>query len=225
MEYAVCFIMSISLTVCLYISLRYLQLRYNCVLLNPVLLSIAILIVLITSGLMTYDYYHEGSKWLEILFKPAVVALGIPLYQQIRAIRRNFIPILISQIAASIGGILSVIFIAKCLGADKSIIISLAPKSVTTPIAMNISEICGGVPSLTAAVVVCVGILGAMIGKTVMRLGRISHWMAMGIAMGTASHAVGTSEAMKWGERYGAFSSVGLILNGILTAIFTPWLL
>ena len=120
---------------------------------------------------------------------------------------------------------MSVVLVAKVLGATNEVIVSLAPKSVTTPIAMEVTRGLGGIPSLTAAVVVCVGLLGAVLGFKILTLGRVKSPIAQGLSMGTASHAVGTSAAMERSRKYGAYASLGLTLNGILTAIITPYLL
>lgn len=122
-------------------------------------------------------------------------------------------------------GIVSVVFTAKWLGASDKVIISLAPKSVTTPIAMEVTQSMGGIPSLTAAIVVLVGLFGAVFGFKLLQVGRVKSPIAQGLSMGTASHAVGTSRAMEYGRKYGAFASLGLILNGLFTALFTPLLL
>ena len=124
------------------------------------------------------------------------------------------------QIAGS-----NVVVIAKLLGATPEIICSLAPKSVTTPIAMEVSKATGGIPSLTAAVVVVVGLFGAVFGFKVLRVGHVGSPIAQGLSMGTATHAVGTSTAMEISGKYGAYASLGLTLNGIMTAIFTPTIL
>ncbi len=157
--------------------------------------------------------------------KPAVVALGVPLYLQLARIRKDFLAILMSQIVACAVGIISVCLIAKGLGASNSVIISLAPKSVTTPIAMEISETLHGIPSLTSVIVISVGILGSVLGFKTLSLVKIKNPYSQGLSMGTASHAVGTARAMEEGELYGAYASLGLVLNGVLTAMLTPYLL
>ena len=122
-------------------------------------------------------------------------------------------------------GIVSVVLIAKWMGASKPVILSLVAKSVTTPIAMEVTSTLGGIPSLTAAIVVAVGILGAIIGFRVLHFGRFKHADSQGLSIGTASHAVGTSAAMQRGEEQGAFASLGLILNGVFTAVLASFLL
>jgi len=163
----------------------------------------------------------KSVTWL----KPAVVALGVPLYLQLEMIKKQLLPIVISQLAGCLVGLVAVVVIAKLLGATPEIICSLAPKSVTTPIAMEVSKATGGIPSLTAAVVVVVGLFGAVFGFKVLRVGHVGSPIAQGLSMGTATHAVGTSTAMEISGKYGAYASLGLTLNGIMTAIFTPTIL
>lgn len=204
---------------------KLLQKKTGLMLLNPILLTIAILIVFLKSANISYATYNEGGKLIEFWLKPAVVALGVPLYLQLETIKKQLLPILLSQLAGCIVGVVSVVLIAKLMGASDEIIYSLAPKSVTTPIAMEVTKSLGGIPSLTAAVVVCVGLLGGILGFKTMKLTRIGSPMAQGLSMGAAAHAVGTSTAMEVSSKYGAFASLGLTLNGIFTALFTPAIL
>jgi predicted murein hydrolase (TIGR00659 family) len=216
-------ILLMALTFALYYGCKKLQERTGSLLLNPILLTIAMLIFFLKVFEIEYDSYAKGGHMIDFWLKPAVVALGVPLYQQLEQIRRQLLPILVSQLAGCISGILSVILTAQLFHASREVIISLAPKSVTTPIAMDISAHCGGIPSLTAAVVVCVGIFGAMTGRSILRT--VGSPIGRGLSMGTASHAVGTSAALEWGGRYGAYASLGLTVNGILTALLTPYIL
>jgi putative effector of murein hydrolase len=118
-----------------------------------------------------------------------------------------------------------VVLIAKLLGAPREVILSLAPKSVTTPIAMEVSRAVGGIPPLTASVVIVVGIFGSIFGYAIMQLARVKNPVSQGLSMGTAAHAVGTSKSMQISPTFGAFSSLGLIMNGIFTAILAPYIL
>ena len=215
----------IAITFGVYHLSKLLQKKTGWILLNPILLSIAVIILFLKMVGIDYETYQEGGKYIEFWLKPAVVALGVPLYTQLQAIKKQVFPILLSQIAGCITGILSVVLIAKALGASKEVILSLASKSVTTPIAMETTRVIGGIPALTAAVVVCTGLLGAIIGFQVLRLGKVKSPIAQGLSMGTASHAVGTSAAMEVGNKYGAYASLGLTVNGILTAAITPYLI
>ena len=202
---------------------RIVQKKTGWVILNPILLTIAVLILFLKFAGISYETYNEGGQLIEFWLKPAVVALGVPLYLQLEMIKKQLLPIIISQLAGCLVGLVTVVVIAKLLGATPDIICSLAPKSVTTPIAMEVSKATGGIPSLTAAVVV--GLFGAVFGFKVLRVGHVGSPIAQGLSMGTATHAVGTSTAMEISGKYGAYASLGLTLNGIMTAVFTPTIL
>ena len=208
-----------------YFLAQYIQKRTRLIILNPILMAIVILIAFLSAFKIDYKVFHEGSKLIEFFLKPAVVALGVPLYLQLEKIKKQAIPILASQLVGCVIGIVSVVLIAKALGASKEIIYSMAPKSVTTPIAIEVSKTIGGIPALTASVVVVVGIFGGIFGYTIMKWTRVKNPVAQGLSMGTAAHAVGTSRSMEISPSFGAMSSIGLIVNGIFTAILTPYIL
>lgn len=212
----------IALTFIVFFLAKLIQRKTGWVLFNPILITIAVLIAFLKVTGIQYETYHEAGSQIEFWLKPAIVALGVPLYQQLKVIRKQLIPILFSQTVGCVIGIISAVVTAQLLGASKEVVISLAPKSVTTPIAMEVCRAAGGIPSLTAAIVVIVGLLGAVTGFRVLQIGRVKSPIAQGLSMGTASHAVGTSRAMENGAKYGAFASLGLIANGVLTAILTP---
>lgn len=204
---------------------KALQKKTGWVLLNPILLTMGTLILFLKVTDISYTTYQEGGKLIEFWLKPAIVALGVPLYLQLEMIKKQWLPILLSQLVGCLVGLVSVILIAKGMGATPEVICSLAPKSVTTPIAMEVAEATGGIPSLSAAVVILVGLFGAVFGFKVLDYGQVKSPIAQGLSMGTASHAIGTSAAMEVSRKYGAYSSLGLTLNGILTALLTPTML
>lgn len=215
----------IAATFTLFFFAKLLQKKTQIILLNPILVTIAIIIIFLKMTGISYETYNQSGKLIEFWLKPAVVALGVPLYLQLETIKKQFIPIFLSQLAGCTIGVISVVLIAKAMGASQEVILSLAPKSVTTPIAMEVTQSIGGIPSLTAAVVVCVGLLGAMLGFKTMHLMKVNSPIAQGLAIGAAAHAVGTSTAMEVSRKYGAYASLGLTLNGILTSILTPSIL
>ena len=204
---------------------KMIQNRTGWLLLNPILLAVAVIICFLEFTGVSYETYQEAGSLVEFWLRPAVVALGVPLYLQLKMIRKQLVPIVLSQLAGCFVGLVSVVVIAKLLGASPEVIMSLAPKSVTTPIAMEVSEAVGGIPSLTAAVVIVVGLFGATCGFKVLQVGRVGSPIAQGLSMGTASHAVGTSRAMEVSGKFGAYASLGLTLNGILTALLAPTIL
>ena len=212
----------LALTFGVFYAAKTLQRRLGWVLFNPILIAIAIIIVFLLAMDIPYETYHEGAKLIEFWLKPAVVALGVPLYLQLSSIKRQFLPILASQTMGCVAGIVSVVVIAKMLGASNAVIMSLASKSVTTPIAMEVTQALGGIPSLTAAIVVITGLIGAIIGFKTLSVGHVHNPMALGLSMGAASQALGTYAAMDRDQFMGASASLGLTLNGILTALLTP---
>lgn len=218
-------IVLLAITFGVYYLARQLQKCTGWVILNPILVTIAVLIVFLKVTGISYETYEAGGQYIDFWLKPAIVALGVPLYQHLGQIRKQLLPILMSQMVGCIVGLVSVVTIAALMGASREVIVSLAPKSVTTPIAMEVCNTAGGIPSLTAAIVVCVGLFGAVFGFKILEVWHIRNPFSQGISMGTASHAVGTSRAMEKGETYGAYSSLGLILNGVLTALLTPFVL
>lgn len=218
-------IILLAITFGIYYVARQIQKWTGWIVLNPILITIASLIALLQLTGISYETYEQGGQYIEFWLKPAIVALGVPLYQNLGQIRRQLLPILMSQLVGCLVGLVSVTLIASALGASHEVIVSLAPKSVTTPIAMEVCKTSGGIPSLTAAIVVIVGLFGAIFGFKILEVWHVRNPFSQGISMGTAAHAVGTSRAMEKGETYGAYSSLGLILNGVLTALLTPFVL
>ena len=218
-------IILLAITFGIYYVARQIQKWTGWVVLNPILITIVALIALLQLTGISYETYEQGGQYIDFWLKPAIVALGVPLYQHLGQIRRQLLPILMSQLVGCLVGLVSVTLIASALGASHEVIVSLAPKSVTTPIAMEVSKTSGGIPSLTAAIVVIVGLFGAIFGFKILEVWHVHNPFSQGISMGTAAHAVGTSRAMEKGEIYGAYSSLGLILNGVLTALLTPFVL
>lgn len=218
-------IILLAITFGIYYVARQIQKRTGWVVLNPILVTIVALIALLQLTGISYETYEQGGQYIDFWLKPAIVALGVPLYQNLGQIRRQLLPILMSQLVGCLVGLVSVTLIASALGASHEVIVSLAPKSVTTPIAMEVCKTSGGIPSLTAAIVVIVGLFGAVFGFKILEVWHVRNPFSQGISMGTAAHAVGTSRAMEKGEIYGAYSSLGLILNGVLTALLTPFVL
>lgn len=215
----------LAVTFIVFLLAKILQKKTGWILLNPILVCIVVIILFLKFSGMDYAVYQEAGAVIDFWLKPAIVALGVPLYLQLESIRKQILPILLSQLAGCTVGIISVSLVAKYLGASQEVIVSLAAKSATTPIAIEVTRTLGGIPALSAAIVICVGLFGAAAGFKVLTWARVDSPMAQGLSMGTASHAVGTSAAMEKSPKYGAFASLGLTLNGILTALLAPLLL
>lgn len=191
---------------------------------NPVLLSILVLAGFLTVTGTEYRTYFDGAQFVHFLLGPATVALAIPLYRQVAALRRSALAVLVALVAGSATAAVSAVGIAWALGASHGTLMSLAPKSVTTPIAMGVAEQIGGLPSLTAVLVILTGITGAVAGTWVLGLVRVRDPQAQGFAIGVASHGIGTARALQLGEVAGAFSGLAMGLNGVATAILVPLL-
>ncbi|MCE2571976.1 LrgB family protein [Motilimonas eburnea] len=216
------FWLALPLTILVYFGFKKLYSRLAWPCLNPVLLSMLSLIGLHLVFELPYEPYAEGAYPLTWLLEPAVVALAVPLYLQASQIRKQLGPILL---ACSVGVTLSLLIViplAWAMGGDAALMASLAPQSVTTPVAMSITDSIGGIPALTAAVVILVGILGAAFGLPWLRLVGVTDPQAQGLAMGCAAHALGTARAIEQSERHGAYSSLALILSALLMALIAP---
>jgi predicted murein hydrolase (TIGR00659 family) len=191
---------------------------------NPTVLSILILVTLLLSTGTSYKTYFNGAVYIHFLLGPATVALAVPMYANWAAIRKNFVAILVSLSAGSIVAASSAMLIAHAMGAPRAMVISLGPKSVTTPIAMGISQNLGGQPSLTAVFVMMTGMFGTLVCTGVFRLARVKDWRAQGLAAGTAAHGLATSRMLLLNQTAGAFGGLAIGLNGIVTSVAVPLL-
>jgi predicted murein hydrolase (TIGR00659 family) len=215
----------LGLTLLAFQSAAHLNKRTCIVFLQPVLVSAAVIIGILTVLGVPYVDYFQGVTILSLLLGPATVALAIPLYQNMGRIRRLLAPILITVI---VGGCVATglsLALARLLGIDHQMIVTLAPKSVTSPIAMLVANQAGGVAALAAVFVLITGILGAVGGPPLLKLTRVTHPAAMGIALGVTAHAVGTSRALEEGQTHGAYAALGMSLMGVLTALLLPMVL
>lgn len=216
-------LLALTLTLLAYLggTWLYRRSRQN-VLLNPVLVAVGAIVGLLVLTDTDYGTYFQGAQFVHFLLGPATVALAVPLYRQIQQVRRSLLAIIVAVISGSLTATTSSVGIAWLLGASESTILSMAPKSVTAPVAMGISEQLGGLPTLTAVVVILTGITGAMIATSLLRLLRVKDWRAGGLAIGVAAHGIGTARAFQVSEVAGAFSGLAMGLNALATAIFIP---
>jgi len=194
-------------------------------LLNPVLLAILMLVAALTLTGTPYATYFDGAQFVHFLLGPATVALAVPLYLQFGKLKKLALPLVVALLAGSLTAIVSAVGIAWLLGASETTLLSLAPKSVTTPIAMGIAEKLGGIPSLAAVLVMLTGVSGAVMAKYVLNALRITDHGVRGFAVGIAAHGIGTARAFQISEQAGAFAGLGMGMNGLMTAILAPLLL
>ncbi|MDR3522764.1 MAG: LrgB family protein [Acetobacteraceae bacterium] len=189
---------------------------------NPMLLSVAILAPLLLITHTPYSAYFQGAQYVHFLLGPATVALALPMYANLRRIRRSARAIITALLAGSVVASASAMLIARAMGASRVIVLSLAPKSVTTPIAMGIAEQIGGQPSLAAVFVLLTGLTAITLLPMSMKLLKIHDMRAQGLAAGVAGHGLATARMLLVSETAGAFGGLAIGLNGIVTAILVP---
>jgi len=215
----------ITLTLVVYMLAQQAYRRLNSVLVNPVLVSIVSIVILLLAGGIDYRDYARGGDLILFLLGPSVVALAVPLYQRRQQIWQRKAPILLGVLAGSLASIISACGLAWLLGGSREVILSLAPKSVTTPIAISIVEKIGGIAPLTAALVVLTGCLGAVCGPEFCRLIGITSPVATGLAVGTASHGIGTARMFEVDRLAGAVAGLAIGLTGLATTFLLPLLM
>jgi predicted murein hydrolase (TIGR00659 family) len=196
---------------------------------NPVLISVLMIAPILWLTGTDYGTYFEGAQFIHFLLGPATVALALPLWDNLETIRRSVAPILLALIAGSVVAAGSALLLARAFGLPDAVILSLGPKSTTAPVALGISEAIGGIPTLTAVLVILTGIIGAVIVTPVMTLLRIRDWRARGFAVGVAAHGIGTARAFQVNPVAGAYAGIAMALNALLTSLIVPvlarWLL
>jgi predicted murein hydrolase (TIGR00659 family) len=192
---------------------------------NPVLIAVAVLVLVLRLSGTPYPTYFEGAQFVHFMLGPATVALAVPLVAEAGRVRRMLLPMMVAVVTGAITAITTAMGVAWALGASRTTLLSLAPKSVTTPIAMAIAEQTGGLPGLTAVLVILTGITGAVIVTPLMNLLGLRDFAARGFAAGVASHGIGTARAFQVSELAGTFAGIGLALNGLVTSVLAPALI
>ena len=194
-------------------------------LLNPILIATILIIGFLTITGISYETYKVGGDYISFFLGPVTVLLAVPLYRHIQALKNAWLPILAGIVVGSTVSIVCVIACAKIFGISKTLMLSLIPKSITIPMGSVVSEQIGGIPSITIVSIVITGITGAVTAPLVCRFFRIKNSVAQGVAIGTSSHALGTTKAMEIGEVQGAMSSLSIGVAGVVTVFITPVLL
>lgn len=192
---------------------------------NPVAIAVILLVFLLTLTHTPYKTYFNGAQFVHFLLGPATVALAIPLYQQLGKLKRDWFAFLAGALLGSAAAIVSAMCIAWLFGASVVTILSIAPKSVTMAIAMGIAEKVGGLPSLTAVLVMITGILGATMARGLLNLLKIKDESIRGFALGVSAHGIGTARAFQVSEQMGAFAGLAMGISGLLTALILPFAL
>jgi predicted murein hydrolase (TIGR00659 family) len=192
---------------------------------NPLLVGIVLVILFLLYFRIDFETYNVGGDYISFFLGPATVVLAVPLYKKIQLLKNDALPIIAGISAGCVAGISSILVLSTFFGLDGVIISSLVPKSVTTPIGMEISRQIGGLPAITVAAIAATGIMGAVLGPFICRCFRIKDSVATGIAIGTASHALGTTRAIELGETEGAMSGLAIGITGLITVFLAPLLL
>lgn len=212
----------IFLTIFMYQIGAVIQKKWPLPIFNPLLLSMfAIMGVLIVTGI-PYETYEQGAQVIGNMLTPLTVCLAVPLYRQLRVLKENIAAVLISISCGCLAHIATMLVLAKVLGVEDVLRDSLLGKSVTTAIALGVTNELGGIQGITIIGVVVAGVMGPLVGPTVLRLVHVKNPVAFGLGMGSASHAIGTSKALEIGEVQGAMSSLAIVVTGILTVIIVP---
>ena len=186
---------------------------------NPLLISIVFTVLLLVCCQIDYDKYYEGAKYISYFLTPATVCLAIPLYEQFELLKKNVKAIMAGILAGVISSVLTVLVVSIMFGFTHEEYVTFLPKSITTAIGMGVSEQLGGYVSITVAVIIMTGVLGNVIGESVCRIFKITEPIAKGVALGSASHAIGTARAMEMGEVEGAMSSLSIAVSGLITVV------
>lgn len=189
---------------------------------NPVLIAVALLGGLLALTGTEYATYFEGAQFVHFMLGPATVALGLPLYDNLPKLRQALLPVAAGLVVGSVVAVGSALALGRLFGMPPEVMASLAPKSTTAPVAIGIAETLGGLPTLTAVLVLLTGILGAMVGAPLLDAVGVRDWRARGIAIGTAAHGIGTARAFQLSQTAGAFAGIGMGLNAVLTAVLAP---
>lgn len=200
----------------------YLKKKFNYAVVNPLLIAIVFVIVILIMFKIDYSAYYSSARYLSYLLTPATVCLAVPLYSQVEKLKKNLVAILCAVFAGVLTSLTSVLAISVVFRLSHLDYVTLLPKSITTAIGMGVAEELGGVTSVTVPVIILTGIFGNLAGEFVCRLFRVTDPIAKGLGIGCASHAIGTSRAMEWGELEGAMSSLSIVISGIFTVILAP---
>lgn len=190
--------------------------------LNPLLVSIVLVIAFLAAFDIDYDSYNQGGKYISYFLTPATVCLAIPLYQQLDLLKKNFKAIMLGILAGVLTSLAGILILSVIFSLSHEIFVTLLPKSITTAIGIAVSEELGGIKTITVAAIVLTGITGNVIGEGVCRLFKIKNPISVGLSLGTASHAIGTTKALELGEVQGAMSSLSIAISGLLTVVLAP---
>ena len=214
----------LALSIGVYLLCKWINQKTKLAILNPLLLTTALIIIILVALDIPIDSFNNGGDFISLFLAPATTVLAYSIYRQITLLKKNFIPIFIGCLMGSLTSMTSAYLLCKAFGLDSTLTASMIPKSVTTPIAMEVSSSLAGIPSVTVAAVVVTGIFGSMACPILIKLFKVKNKIAAGVAIGTCSHAAGTSKAIELGEVEGAMSGIAIGVSGILTVLISLFL-
>ncbi|SDX15187.1 LrgB family protein [Tepidimicrobium xylanilyticum] len=212
-----------TLSITAFVIGMYIHRKSKIAIFNPLLISAIIIICFLSYFNIDYETYNKGGSIISFFIAPATVTLAVPLYKNIRLLKERWKTIIIGITVGSLAGLFTIFALSKLFKIDHVIMISMLPKSTTTAISMEIAEQIGGIPTLAVAFTAVAGISGNLIGEYVFKIFKIEDKVSKGVALGTASHAVGTAKAMELGETEGALSSLSIGVAGIISVFLIPW--
>lgn len=191
---------------------------------NPFLISLLICLAFLQIFDIPLEWYNKGGDIIAFFLAPATVALALPLYRQLPLMRQYAAPVAVGGIVGALTAIVSVVVFGKVLGIDKALLVSFLPKSITTPLGIELSRMIGGVPAITVVAIMITGLTGNILSPVIYKLCRIKHPVAKGLGLGVSSHVFGTNRALEMGETEGAMSALALVFAGLLTIVLAPLL-
>jgi len=209
----------VVITLCLYFLSLKLKKKIKHPLFNPLLITILLVILILLIFNISYDSYYQSAKYISYLLTPATIALALSLYEQLDKLKENYLAIIVGIFSGVISSMTSIFLLSKLFKLNKAEFVTLLPKSITTAIGMSVSEELGGYVSITVAAIIITGIAGSIFSEILLKLFGIKNAIAKGVAIGTTSHAIGTSKAMQIGKIEGAISSLSIVVAGLLTVI------
>jgi predicted murein hydrolase (TIGR00659 family) len=218
-------LLCLVLTLGIYWSVKRFYVRFPKIYFTPLLVTPLIIVILLLWSKVPYETFHRGTQWLSDMIGPATAALAVPVYKNFHVLKKHATAIVCSVLFGSTIAIISSAWIAKELHLNRQMIESLAPRSATTPIAMAVSHFMGGIPTITAVIVMITGLLGMIMGPLIIRLFRIRNDVARGVLFGTGAHAAGTSKAFEFGTVAGSISSIAMVLTAFFTLCTVSWVM
>lgn len=211
----------LGLTLFTYLIGSKIKSKFNKTLVNPLLIAIALIIGVLVLFDIPFEAYNVGGSAITLFLAPATAVLGLSIYRQFNMLKKNYVPIIAGCLAGSLVSVISSVVLCRLFGLEDNLVASMIPRAVTSPIAMEISETIGGIVPVTVSAVIFSGIIGAVFAPVLIKMLKMKNKVAVGVAFGTSSSAIGTSKAIELGEIQGAMSGLSVGITGLITVIIT----